>query len=146
MCMPPQNKSVTFSHSGGDICVGMFGLFLLLNSPRWVALKTLGPSIINIYHSHILPSIILLTGMKFCYPLKKMRCCLFIQTGAPQRGIIFVPRPPCPWPLNPPRAMTSSTTGSCVSGMELMQSRSVEMKPRHLNQLINAHFIIDGAS
>lgn len=46
-----------------------------------MALKTLGPSIINIYHSHILP-VILLTGAKFCDSLKKKKDTLFIYINA----------------------------------------------------------------
>lgn len=42
-------------------------------SLRPAALKTSGLWIINIYHSHILPSIILLNGMRFCHQPKKSR-------------------------------------------------------------------------
>lgn len=86
-----------------------------------MALKTRGPSIINIYHSHFLPSIILPTGMKFCCPLKEMTCCLFIETRAPRRGTI-----PPPSTL----AMTSDPRCRCCSSRHTLHGPNEDSQER----------------
>lgn len=60
----------------------MFGFFFSRILPFKKALKTLGPTIINIYHSHILPSIILPNGMKFCYPPAENDLFIYMNPGA----------------------------------------------------------------
>lgn len=60
--------SPVFSHSLllGLCCEACLGFSAPEFSPRWAALKTMAPWIINIYHPHILPWIILQNRMRFC--------------------------------------------------------------------------------
>lgn len=102
-----------------------------------MALKTLGSSIINIYHSHILP-IILLTGMKFCYSPKKFLMFIYINAGATVGDNICASSTP---------AVTFDSHYDHRSSSALQQrlrnepdaEQIAENSARHLNQLINVH-------
>lgn len=130
------------------VCLGCFGL-------NQMALKTSDPGIINIYHLHILPSIILQNRMRFCHWLKKGRLFIYEKQGR-HSGTFFVVHAARAWPLTHVMMMMmmywdmysrdtmcafsthplwwDTLAGRHVSGSDL----------RRPKQLINCRFKVDG--
>lgn len=102
-------------------------------SPRWAALKTSGPWIINIYHAHILPWIILQNGMRLCHYMKKWLAVYLWKQGRHWLGHYLCPSL-WPWPLT---QMMSSHTVSRSPERDSEQVTFTEL--RRFRQLIKVH-------